>query len=203
MDCSRRPNPLMMPPPWPAGTVLSPPEPARMREPALVAGSVIGVRAWRVDERGHLWPLSVRTAPPWHPGENLSQCFKPQEVAISPCENPTCPICTNTVIHSTFHAECVCGFYGVFEPIQVPVLNRDSPWYVSGVIEAYGRVVMGPGGFRAAKARVLALCGPHPAWRQYASRPVLGGQWRDVPQFPSMVEALVEYPVTNPMEYLT
>lgn len=175
-----------------------------MSDVSLVAGSVIGVRAWRIDIHGHLWPLSVHAAPPWQAGENLARCFKEMDrPQASKCENPDCPICNRTTTHEEFAAECVCGFYGVFEPVTIPVGNN-SPFLVSGVIEAYGRVVLGPGGFRAAKAKVLALCGTHPSWRRERMPiPPLHAQWQATPKFRSLVEALDEYPVTNPMEYLT
>lgn len=174
-----------------------------MSEPALVAGSVIGVRAWRIDGRGQLWPLSVRTAPPWEPGENLARCFKEADRPVgSRCENPDCPLCNGTRTHADFQADCVCGFYGVWQPLTVPV-NHEAPWYVAGVVEAYGRVVLGSNGFRAAKARVLALCGTHPAWRrERMPMPPLHRQWEQVPRFESLSEALAEYPTTDPMEYL-
>ena len=212
MDCSRRFTAMFQPITWTGqvsvqgsvqGSALVPtPEPARPKDVALVAGSVIGVRAWRINGGGQLWPLSVRTAPPWEPGENLATCYKERarpELVL--CENPDCPICHRGP-HQGFEADCVCGFYAVWQPMTVPV-NHEAPWYVSGVVEAYGRVVLGPGGFRAAKARVLAMCGTHPSWRrERMPMPPLHPQWEQVPKFPSLREALVEYPTTDPMEYL-
>jgi hypothetical protein len=185
------------------GSALVPtPEPARPKDVALVAGSVIGVRAWRIDGRGQLWPLSVRSVPPWEAGENLAACHREErrpELVL--CENPDCPIC-HKAAHQGFEADCVCGFYGVWQPLSVPV-NSEAPWYVAGVVEAYGRVVLGPIGFRASKARVLALCGTHPSWRrQPVVTPPLHRQWEQVPRFDSLREALAEYPTTDPTEYL-
>lgn len=57
-------------------------------------------------------------------------------------------------------SECICGFWAY--------TTGDHPHHLPGVpvfgmIESWGRVVIGPVGFRAEKACILALCFPKPA----------------------------------------
>jgi len=201
MDCSQRTTTL------PAitwtgqvsiqGSALVPTETQALRQPVpLVAGSVIGIRAWRGD--GHqLWPVAVQGSAPWQPGENLSRCYVGQSMPGDRCSNPFCQLCNPEQRHR-FEASCTCGFYAVFHPRHVP---QGPAYRVNGVIEGYGRVVLGPGGFRASKARVLALC-PADLLPVHSLRPDLPPQWRQVPWFRSLHAAVTEFPVTDPTPYL-
>jgi hypothetical protein len=56
-------------------------------------------------------------------------------------------------------ANCRCGFYGYYDGSDD--FKRDAT--VSAVVEGYGEVLIGTRGFRASKARVLALCIPEAA----------------------------------------
>jgi hypothetical protein len=163
----------------------------------LVAGSVIGLRSWRL-EAGELMPVSIQMAPPWEPGENESRCLG----NFTPCAEPGCTLCRDwPVPDHAFHRDCTCGFYGVFYPSLIPTRH------VFGVVEAYGRVVVGPKGFRAARARVLALVetavGTPGAARLTSLDTVIDPKWRTVPWFPDMATAMAEFPVTDPTPYLT
>jgi len=203
LDCSQR---RVMPPPitWTGqvsvqGSALVPTETQPFRQPVpLVAGSVIGMRAWRCDGH-HLWPVAVQGTDPWQPGENQSKCHTglTTQWMEQRCANPDCELC-NPGIRHTFAAGCTCGFYAVFHHRHVP----HGPTYgVMGIIEGYGRVVLGPGGFRASKARVLALC-PADLLPVHSPRCDLPRQWQSLPWFRSLHAAVTEFPVTDPTPYL-
>jgi hypothetical protein len=172
-------------------------EPARPPDVPLVPGSIIGVRAWKVDRTDRLWPLGIRAAPPWEPGENQSRCFT-QGGATEPC-SPDCKVCIDAIAlrqnGHTFNARCVCGFYGVFNPLMIPGsidFSSNGVRLITGVVEVYGRMVLGPNGFRASKAKVLALIGDMG----------LDPKWDEVPRFSTMRRATTEFPITDPTQYL-
>ena len=60
--------------------------------------------------------------------------------------------------HKIAARDCSCGFYAYFGERRV---NHTSDYSVLGVIEGYGRVTFGQFGFRAEKAKILALYNPH------------------------------------------
>lgn len=166
----------------------------------LVAGSVIGLRSWRV-VHGDLMPLTVQSAPPWRPGVNECRCYVNVPELHRPCV-PGCPACLEAIALAanghTFDARCVCGFYGVFRPDSVPFGMR-SGFVIAGVVEVYGRMVLGPTGFKASKARVLALAS-HPDAPPWP--PPLRDEWRGRPHFRDLRDAVAEFPLTDPTPYL-
>ena len=153
MDCSRRFIGMVRPIQWVAGTV-APMPPMPIPPPnvdvPLVAGSIIGLRVWRLDDFGELLPLTQKLAPPWRPGENESICLASGlsgPMDQWPC-SPDCETCRDAIAlrtnGHTFDARCTCGFYGVFASGHIPA--RNSPEYVvCGVVEAYGRTVVASG----------------------------------------------------------
>ena len=155
-------------------------------EPPFAAGSVTGYRWWAITALDVTPPASVTcprcgrtshhpadvahgycgachdwTSPPraasgpynpgplrgmhaaWQPGENTAMCLdgtRTHGLGTVPDEN------------------CYCGFYAFWDPpAPYSVLSTPGLMPVFGVIEGYGKVVIGSKGFRCAKARVLAL----------------------------------------------
>lgn len=97
------------------------------------AGVATGQRSFEVTADGKL--TGVHQQAPWGPGENVASCI--------------------TVMGGEGHRPpavgCGCGFWAYHDGSSYPA----GP--VSGVIEGYGRVTIGPRGFRAEKARIVAL----------------------------------------------
>ena len=104
----------------------------------LVVGTVRGFRRWKLTSAKHLRPLTQLH--PWTPGENHAHCtgwgmfLKKHHVAS---------------------VDCSCGFYAYFSP-GADQLSGD----VEGIIEGYGRVTVGSKGFRAERAKIVALVVP-------------------------------------------
>lgn len=123
--------------------------------PALVLGSVRGRRSFGLAPDGRLTGLYYRQ--PWGPGENVASCHHDGGVVA---ELPGGGIAVQgaaTRPIGTAHglAGCTCGFYAYYRADPYARSQR-----VSGVIEGYGRVVLGTKGFRAERARILALLLP-------------------------------------------
>lgn len=100
--------------------------------------------------------------------------------------------------HDVGSLTCECGFYAYFDGGDD--YHSKASMAVTGIVEGYGHVVAGVRGFRAEKARVLALIKP--------KRDVLVGQrlWEqvahnyvDVPTFKTVNQALAEHPLSDPI----
>lgn len=98
----------------------------------LSLGSVIGVRAFKLDWLGRLVGVS-QDDKVFTPEVNTAQCFRCQLKRLSTCE---------------------CGFYGYFSG-QDNEYMRGNP--VGAIIEGTGKTILGTKGFRTEKAKLLAL----------------------------------------------
>jgi hypothetical protein len=123
--------------------------------PALVLGSVRGRRSFGATADGRL--TGVFHTQVWHPGENLARCRHDGGVVE---RRPDGRIVVRTPSAREIGAEhglggCTCGFYAYYSQDPYATTRR-----LSGVVEGYGRVVLGAAGFRCEKARILALLLP-------------------------------------------
>jgi hypothetical protein len=118
----------------------------------LVAGSLRGYRTWRLQRRGSSargdsLPLtSVTRRVVW--GPSLTASCTPEAMA-HPGQGPAILIGD----HAAPAAGCRCGIYGWYDPNDTGMLRAG----VFGVVEASGLVVMGERGFRAERARIVAV----------------------------------------------
>lgn len=149
----------------------------------LVAGSVVGVRGFNVDDDG--WLRGLFHASAFRPGVNEAQhrgisrsggrCGLPSlemahalnriQAAMAGrqmstplptrCASPGCEKCGNPsdMKHRVAGLNCTCGYYAYFD-------DRPSG-AVAAVIEGTGVVTLGSRGFRAQKAQLVALVDPH------------------------------------------
>lgn len=78
----------------------------------------------------------------WYPGINQATCLPGTLAQHSPAEIP--------------HEDCGCGYWAYWQ-IQEHDMGRRGYLPVVGVIRGSGDVLMGPLGFRAAKAEIVAL----------------------------------------------
>jgi hypothetical protein len=118
----------------------------------LVAGSLRGYRTWRLQRRGSSasgdpLPLtSVTRRVVW--GPTLTACCTP-DVTASSGQGPAIPVGD----HRAPAVGCRCGIYGWYDPTDTGILRAG----VFGVIEASGLILMGERGFRAERARIVAV----------------------------------------------
>ena len=101
----------------------------------------------QVTWRGESLPLtSVTRCVVW--GPTMTACCTP-EVTASPGQEPA----TLLAGHAAPAAGCQCGIYGWYDPTDTGMVRAG----VFGVVEASGLVLMGERGFRAERARIVAV----------------------------------------------
>lgn len=172
-------------------------------------GSVRGLRSWHADFGGL---RSVSRSYVWQPGENVAHCLRMQL-----CDCPTCRAERDAVQAVSPHRidTCDCGFYAYFAPqidVGTETYTRPSGVYSTGVIEAYGRTIIGTKGFRAERARVLAVAingQPSPdssSWQAIAyehrrTNTALACHRLGVPLFETVEQLLAEFPTSSAEEF--
>lgn len=122
---------------------------------------IVGYRAWLVNDGllHSIYPL-VRPVP-WPVGEVLkAKCFRTSTAyfVMHSCESHISPC-----------MECVCGIYGLHRLIHE---RRKRPWpadCLEGLVEVWGRIIIGSLGFRAQYARPIALFKPRSVRLLYAA----------------------------------
>lgn len=156
----------------------------------FVAGTVTGLRCFKVDHSGHLRGV-VHRQQAWVDGENIARCY--QLVDLQPEE------------HRIGGADCSCGFYGYFGRANDYALMLGYGVTVTGIIEAYGTVSIGSRGFRASKARIVAFVAPDCvlkcAWGCSGPMCVLKvtfANYPSVPVYRTLEDALAVHPTTRP-----
>lgn len=188
---------------------------------ALVAGSLIGLRSFRVvgsELTGCVRPLA------WQPGVNVAVCaIDPVEQAMARAMRGYFPWSSPESPHRVAGLDCTCGFYAYFDTDANP---HHLPGNVLGLIEGTGRATVGSRGFRVEKARLVALIKPTALPYLSSGRPiiscdcaactfrnsrnvsslpdlsVIARAYGDVPIFSTLDAALAEFPLT-PMAPVT
>lgn len=191
----------------------------------FVAGSLIGLRSFSVSRQGRLTGVVQKF--PYGPDENLAQCVRGERILNKMLMHLDSPIGEEArrreEQHQLIGLDCSCGFYAYFTGID-PYSSAGSVMFgassrVTGIIEGYGRTVVGTKGFRAEKARLVAIVfgveanerlrNLHPIMRVLrGQRPIpfpTHGEWiqiqshyPDVPLYASLEEALAAHPLTVP-----
>ena len=158
--------------------------------PALAAGTVLGVRAFDIDNLGRL--RGVTHADVFRPGENIARCratpqgrwtHVPDGMTWTPDEPRE---------HHPGSADCDCGYWAHYDGTH----SYESTPRASAIIEGYGLVTLGTSGFRAGKARLVALVPP--AHLPVAARVADLYGPAGVPIYRTLADALTEHPVTHP-----
>lgn len=132
----------------------------------LALGSVYGIRYWRLQPSGYLHGQFG----PWHADINAAICRKPQTTVQSAAFRAWAQGAGPAVLpdsigasraepvwdppHDAPDERCECGFYAYWREDDCP-LGGQTP--VMGVVEGFGRTLVGDKGFRCAKARIVAL----------------------------------------------
>lgn len=113
-------------------------------EGEFAVGVVRGLRCFSVRRNGTV-PVglvgAIHTKYAWRSGENESQC-------------PIMEVPELAGLHRLYH--CTCGFYAYHDGSN----EFDGSGRITGVIEGYGKTVIGTKGFRASKARIVAFLIP-------------------------------------------
>lgn len=127
-------------------------------EPALLVEPVVGYRTWKLKPVEETSAIDlVGTSPlvltgalgnPWRTPTMTATCRPPgfhfggMQLGLHPGKPAP-------------HPSCTCGIYGSYTPVVTQV---GGGIMFSGAIHATGRMHLGSKGFRAAEARIVALC---------------------------------------------
>lgn len=135
----------------------------------FAVGVTRGLRAFDVDTLGRLRGVSYDDV--WTPGENVAKChrdrggyltFGPGGYITSHALNTAWlsaglgakpAVTTDDPEQKHDASKCSCGYYAYYDGSN----DYGKPGRVSAVIEGYGETVIGTRGFRAQKARIVAL----------------------------------------------
>jgi hypothetical protein len=128
----------------------------------LVAGTVVGLRAFRLGTDGWLYgPLYPHR---WTPAENTAKCSPAGRMILIWAHTMRVALAAGgqqaepQVEHTLSGLHCTCGFYAYLDGSQHTYANM--PDGLAGIVEGYGTVTIGTRGFRASKARIVALVIP-------------------------------------------
>lgn len=181
----------------------------------LVMGAARGRRAFYLDELGVLRGMTYRWA--WRDGENVAQCMVTavRQVGVRGVRGMYPGIVgPYTMGGVTFPADpdgepvpaegmkwarceglestCGCGFYAYHDGASMYAASGPG-CRVQGVVEAYGKVVLGTQGYRAEKARILAIVVP-PTTEASNRRRELDKAIEDINNAIKLVDAAVAAP---------
>lgn len=170
----------------------------------LAVGSVTGLRTFRLlhPDQPVLWAAAWPVE--WKPGENTAIHYGGHGLAwaLALAQGKA----YKQEEHNVAGANCTCGFYAYFDDTN----TYNSPGLtVPGIIEGYGRTTIGTKGFRAAKAKIVALVDPEPFWatvlRKCGMPPLRAKRLIDqiseayeVPVYPNVREAIAFHPTARP-----
>lgn len=121
---------------------------------ALAIGAPLrGWREWGLGPDGIRGALGKR----WRPGVNVAQCHGPHATMLRVLDDMLVAAGLPAPRH-VVEPWCTCGLYSWRRPDRI----GSRPDKITGVVEMWGRVLVGEHGFRAEYARVVALAGPRP-----------------------------------------
>ena len=195
---------------------LVPPVPmGEFSAPEFSIEPVKGARAFGVDKLGRL--CGVTYAQVWTPGENVAECrarddslagylrsIQIQYGQVFASGGYMAPTLSRSLASPQYFPEpkptpkgphsivdCGCGFYGYYDGSN----DYYKPERVSGIVEGYGEVVIGTRGFRATKARLVALTIPETVPFPLASR--VRRNYRDIPVYDSFADMVAAHPTDD------
>lgn len=124
-------------------------------DPTLYIEPTVGVRSWRWDaSRKRL--ISLMNEIVWEPGE-------PLKATCSKAHATPAPGSVAAAAHDVPVKACTCGVYAVktLEHLRAQDYHNDG---VLGLVQLWGRMLVGTKGYRAANAYPLKLYVPHLIW---------------------------------------
>lgn len=168
--------------------IVHPPQRPEFEGVGLTIEPFRGVRAWHTNEHGSLTGITYHY--PWTLGENLAGCIR-----TSAADSDALPAVPDHAIEDCVHGNGH-GFYAYWDGSN----NYRSIGRVEGVIEGFGRVVVGSRGFRATKARIVALFVPGVYLASRERYELMKTVYWAVPFFDSFEEMIDEFPPDIPEE---
>lgn len=181
----------------------------------LAVGVVTGARSFEVDQLGRLTGVNYKQV--WRPGENTAECRKQEnyswggflpshftlriESALAAGVTTTLPTekkrakkppiaNVEQVPEPKPHTmeSCACGFYAYYDGSN----DYHAKGRISAVVEGYGETLIGTRGFRASKARIVALRIPKSV--PIRLQTLVARNYPDVPLFTKFSEMVEAFP---------
>lgn len=155
----------------------------------FVPGVFRGARSFRITEGGFLTGVVYQQV--WLPGENIAECRNTPMSYVSYYASAS--FLDQPVVLPAGHGMDICrhGFYGYSDNSN----DYHAHGYVSGVIEGYGKQVMtGSRGFRADKARIVALCVSEVRLVERDRVALVSVNYPNIPMFNTFEQMVAEYP---------
>lgn len=148
----------------------------------FAAGSLMGMRAWIIADNwaSHGLLTGVYHRYPWTPDVNVATHWGP--VPARGCD--------------LISLDCLCGFYAYYDGSNDYLQDRVgwSDWRIAGIIEGWGRCVVGTRGFRCQRAQIQALVTPHGVDSETVQR--IRNHYPDVPWFDTHAAAVAAFPLS-------
>ena len=168
----------------------------------FVAGQLVGLRSFKVTDARLQSVYHVNT---WTTGESTALCMNAKVALLAATLHATNGVLPGWLTpaqraliregpHQPAHLGCECGLYAYFDRLGNP---HHFDQNVVGVIAGWGRCVVGTRGFRAEKARLLALVIPA-VERDTPRTAALLPNYPGIPVFTSMDGAVEAFPLTPP-----
>lgn len=118
----------------------------------------------------------------------------------STCSRYDLDMAKSSAIHVSPDISCTCGIYAHYLPLE----SYEKPKNIFGVVECSGKLLMGTRGFRAEKAKIVALAGYGPCTQFFETRKKTRGEYPEdvvdfctsigVPYFPTVKQMVYEFP---------
>lgn len=153
-------------------------------EEILLPNTILGYRQWSWKNN----EVSSYSRSKWTNGSLTSVC------------NRFFTVEDDRATHSSPDMECTCGIYAHYLPLE----SYERTDNIFGVIEASGRILMGTKGFRAEKAKIVALAGYGPSTVWFTNQEKTRGIYPEpvvdfatkigVPYFPTVRQMFFEFP---------
>lgn len=144
--------------------------------PPVIAGSLIGVRRFRVRDDDRLLPIASSVSA-WVQGRNYAHCHYRGDRD-----------------HKVAMRDCTCGFYAYYRRRHtVNYLKYDGTHNVLALIKGYGRITAGSHGFRAAQAEILCLIIPPGSKKPYQGV----AERYNIPLYRTTWNATRDFPLTH------
>lgn len=153
-------------------------------EEILIPSSLIGFRQWYWRDNS----LNSHRNTEWTNGSLTSVCKRFTILGETVRDHPSPDM------------DCSCGIYAHYLPLE----SYERGSNVFGVVEASGRILMGTKGFRAEKAKIVALAGYGTATRWFTTEEKTRGVYPKglvdfctsigVPYFPTVRQMVYEFP---------
>lgn len=195
--------------------------------------AIVGYRAFKTFS-GEVGLRSVFYHHTWKPGPNTAGCAKVRswrvheltaeqraEVARivgAPADSLAARLEVPAVVHRLYGqtsacngfvtADCQCGFYSFFVDPSQPrgMENYIAADSISGIIRGSGKVTLGPKGFRAQHAQIVALSpqvsGPSGTRAHVPDNYEAIASYYEVPWFSDPREMVARYPTSQAEEFM-